>query len=171
MLASVPLRFVEADVSSRGELQSLLCTSERATYDPGLRRKVHSAPWALEAQSLLRNLQPPLGSGESLILAYDEVGLAAACHYEYLAPSDEVEGVFNIAEIGCDVRCQGQGVASELLAHVLDLIQESNFSHGTSWGVITLIHEENQPSKQLAARHGFSWRSYEGHGYELWGRP
>lgn len=167
--ATVPLSFVEADHSSRRDLTQLNCT-ERAVYDSGLRKRVHRQPWALEAQSLLRGLVPPVGDGASLILAYDEAGLAAACHYEFLPEEDGVEPSFYIAAIACDRRAQGQGVGSELLTFVLDQIQESNFAHGTSWGATTLIHEENQPSKRLATTHGFIYRQYEGEGYELWGR-
>lgn len=165
----MPLRFTDADESSITDLQQLNCV-EPAVYDPALRRKVHRAEWALEAQSLLRNLRPPLDGTESLVLAYDDEGLAAACHYEFMMGDADTEPTFYIGSIGCSSRCQNQGVASELLTHVLDQIEESNFAHSTSWGTTTLIHEENQASKRLASRHGFSWRWHEGYGYELWGR-
>lgn len=132
---------------------------------------MHRAAWAMEAQSLLRALRPPLDGREDLVLAWDDEGLAAACHYQFVVAEEDVEPTFYIAAIGCDLRCQNAGVSSQLLICVLDMIEESNFSHSTSWGVTTLIHQENQASKRLATRHGFVYHDYEGDGYELWNRP
>lgn len=160
-----PLRFEEADSSSIGDLQRFECTT-RPVFD-GHRRKAHPEPWALEAQSLLRALQPPLKGYNKLILAYDEDGLAGACRYDLDTPS-RIEPVFHIEALACATRCQRTGIGKELLEYVLDVIAVSNYRDGTDWGVTTFIHNQNEPSRRLAASLGFSSITDEGDEYELW---
>lgn len=139
-------------------------------YDAGLRKRVHPQQWAHDAQSLIRYLKPPLNDGQRLVLAYDEDGLAGACHYRNLAPRTQDEPrVFQIDVLACDMRCQRRGVGSELLSYVMGQIHETNLRLDVDWGVTTYIHKSNHPSKGLAASRGFKFVRNEDDDFELWG--
>lgn len=62
---------------------------------------------------------------------------------------------FQSAEVGYDLRpeVQGKGIMNEALNHILDY----GFTYLELSKIVALTHRENQPSKKLLLRNGFSY--------------
>lgn len=117
----------------------------------------------MEVQSHLRGLRLPRPAGEMLMLGYDDAGLAGAFHFG----QDDQREHFMIWAAGCAQRCRGQGVGTEGLRIVMEILRRTKEHHGLDSAVFTHVDPRNAISQQMVQSAGFEYLGdYEG--YQGW---
>lgn len=134
--------------ADRSRLQQFICTDpHKPRWEPH-RGTHHPRPWELDAQSSIRNPQPPLGGGDEMIVVGVVDGpIQGVCNF---GPSSDSQ-MFGVWLLAVALDCQGQGVGRTLLRAALDETARLN----PLWPVVARIHPENEPSKALFASMGF----------------
>lgn len=160
------LAWREARHEDRATLQGFTCTIP-AQLVFGQKRKYHPKPWEQEVQSGIRDLRPPVGQDQSLLVGEDAEGIAAVC---LLADQGEAS-VFKIQAIAVATRYRGQGGAHA--DEALDVTFETAAQRGQDSGrseiiMISWVDPKNEPSKSLHQRAGFALRQITQTGLEEW---
>jgi hypothetical protein len=160
------LAWREARHEDRASLQGFTCTVPAQSVF-GQKRKYHPKPWEQEVQSGIRDLRPPVGQDQSLLLGEDADGIAAAC---LLADQGEAR-VFKIQAIAVAARYRGQGGAhaDEALNIALEAAAQRGLGNGRSEIImVSWVDPKNEPSKFLHQRAGFALRQITQARLEEW---
>jgi len=163
-----PLSWREATEHDCSLLQEFVCTNPaKRQYIPG-RGKYHPREWELDAQSGIRDTRFPLDAGSTLLLGWDNEGLAVVCMYEYDDSDGYPDAFINVLAVA--LRAQGKGYGKLTMGYVLDLIEQRAVASGASEYFVTgHVHYKNARSQAMNRAHGLSQTEpADENGLETW---
>jgi hypothetical protein len=121
----------------------------------------------LEVQSFIRDLRPPLGPDQSLLVGEDGAGIGALC----LLAQQEDASFIKIQVLAVAVRYRGtEGAYAD---EAVDVALETAVERGRKSGldeviIVGWIHPRNHPARRLNQRTGFVCHGTTPAGLESW---
>lgn len=160
----MPVTWAEAEAGDREELMAFVCANpSKHSYDKH-RGRYHPSPWALEVQSQIRNLEPPVARRrEWLSIGRDPVGIAAVIHYGL----DDEKEQFIILAVARAERCASAGYGRVALVNTINHLTFLKLVDGRDCGVFTRVDPRNRSSQRMFEQAGFLNLGGDNH-YETW---
>ncbi|MFI2104104.1 GNAT family N-acetyltransferase [Isoptericola sp. NPDC019693] len=144
----------DAERSDHAELSEWICADPpKKIFDSSIGRSYHPEQWALDVQSEIRDLCPPVGGDDRLVLARDDRGIVGVAYFGF----DRGEGEFHMRGLAVAVRARRQGIGKQGLTFALDEILAWRAELQVDGGVFARVHEDNAPSQALLGLAGFEY--------------
>jgi hypothetical protein len=132
-------------------------------------RPYHPRFWEHDAQQIIRGLEPPFSPPKHLLVGLDDVGLAAAVHWEELDGPSFVE----VRVAGLALRCRrtGGGYADEMMVQALDAMTARALDVRVDSVTVTCyVYELNHPSQRMCRHAGLRHTGDGAQGVQMWSR-
>jgi RimJ/RimL family protein N-acetyltransferase len=149
----------------RGPLMAFTCADEPTRSIHTRFKPVHEKPWAYEAQSMARDLRPPVKPPHFVTVGVDREGIVAVAEYQ-----DQSDDQVHIDLVAVAKRAHRQGIAARLAEVVAADIIDRFTQLGRDCLIVTAyVHPENQESRAFCERAEFEITGRNAAGYDIWG--